>query len=281
MRPVIVSIGLVLAAFGSSSFGQAEKKEPQKILVALDGGYVLQATSKKIITAVETDKEGIIRVYEGSNGGGSPTRLTYFGDKPMYAMTINDGIAVGGIDQRTITLRGIGVGQTKVKVVDIDKNTDVFQVEVHRQLNLQAGVSVRLQHPSKQPIQQSQSGDDKLVRPTSVANDKSVVQLEPLLAGETTVRLTDTAGKTEIWQVQVRVADQMVAVGEKLKLQMSKKQPIAGVVVESFRVLDVQTVEDDPTAIVLVAKDVGIVQVLMVDRDKKQEKLYIGVKAKK
>jgi hypothetical protein len=278
MRPVIVSLGLVLAAFSSATFGQAEKKEPLKIIVPLDGGYVLQATSKKAITSVATDKEGVIGVHEGSSGGPSPARIFNYGDKVERQVRVNDGIAAGGFDQTKITLYGVGLGETKVKVVDIDKNTDVFQVEVHRQLNLQTGVPFRLQHPSKQAIDKAEIGNDKLARLT---NDKTTVQLDPLLAGETTLRLTDAAGKAENWLVQVRVADQTLTVGDKHKLQMSKKQILGQVVVESFRVLEVEPIENDPTAITLVAKGPGIVQVLLVDKDNKQEKLQIGVKAKK
>lgn len=281
MRPVIVSLGLILAAFGSATFGQADKPQLRKIIVPLDGGYIIQATSKQPISVAETDREGVISVIPSTSGGGSPSRLFVFGDNPPHEMYVHDGTAVYQVDQRTLTLRGLQLGEAKLKLIDVDKKTDIFQVEVRRQLKLSTGSSIQLQHPSKQAIAKAEAGNDKLARLAILTADRTTVQIDPLLAGETTLRLTDAAGKMENWLVQVRVADQMVPLGDKLKLQMSKKQALAQVVIESYQVLDVEPVENDPTAITLLGKEVGIAQVLLVDKDKNQEKLQIGVKAKK
>lgn len=234
--------------------GPAPGQQPEimlaRLYVPLDRGLAFQMVSKKAIKNFQLSKEGVVKAEAVA-------------DNP-----------------NAIMVNGLALGDTVLTLEDAAGKKERYELVCRRELVVPLGVSIRLELVSKKPVGKADSGGFKVARVRTLPDDPLAIQLDALAPGLCLVALSDKEGKKEEIRIEVRKVHLLLEPGETKKLQLSSKAVIDTVALDVGGIVDIaQTVNADFIELKGVA--VGVVRVLLTDKDKKTETFDIGVKAKK
>lgn len=272
-------VGCGLAFLDQRGTGADDKPAPRKIALGLDKWVVVQMTDKQIMTKAATSEDGIVNLSGGS-GGNSPQYFRFApakeGERPWIVMVVPVAGPIGE-GPRTVSIGARKIGKTVVTLTDEKDKSERIEVEVRRELALPIGISSTLPSPTAKPITKVTVDDAKIIKATRQDKGESV-QIESLAVGETTLRLTDTDGKTEPVVVLVRKPTLMLTEGEQKKIQLMKKQRLEVIANDNHRVLKVRPTER--TTVEIEAVGPGISNLVLIGPDKTEERFEVGVKPK-
>jgi hypothetical protein len=276
---VALLVGCGVSIVGERGTGADEKPVPRKITLALDKWVVIQMANKQIMTKVATSEDGIVDVSAGS-GGNSPRYFRFApaneGERPWIVSVVPVAGPIGE-GPRTVSIGARKIGKTVVTLTDENDKSERIEVEVRRELSLPIGISYSLLTPTAKPIAKITVDDAKIIKASKDAKGELVL-IESLAVGETPLRVTDSAGKSESVVVQVRKPTLLLTEGEKKKIQMTKKQAVEVIANDNDRLLKVQPT--DTTTVEIEAIGPGISNLVLIAQDKTEERFEVGVKPK-
>lgn len=273
-KQVILSVVLCIA-FSLAVTKAADKKELPKLYVALGNGrHVHLKTKSPIVTAKATEpkvarvlldeKDNIVVAYLKQGGG-------------TFTMRIGGhGLA----DPTCIYVKGEGLGSSQLSLEGADGTTEIMEIVVRNELVLPVGGSHQLALSSNKPIRAVVNKAEKIALVRPVLEGPMSVAVEAREAGEATINLVDNEGKSETFIVFVRKVGKMLAVGEKVRIQMAKKPLITHARSEDRRIVRILPIKDDPTALEIVGIAPGAAQISLTDDKGNTETLEVGVKPK-
>jgi hypothetical protein len=193
---------------------------------------------------------GILRGYYYNSAGKSVLRQDLKGNSPdVRLITVT---AAAGNGPRSVIIRGMQPGKTVLTLTDVEGTSETFPVEARRELLLPPGIAFPLPSPTMERIARVSVDNASIIKAARDAKGENVL-VESLAVGETTLRVTDTAGKTEPVVIQVRKPMLFLTEGEQKKIQRPEKEILRRISNDNDGVLKVQPAKDDATTVVIEA----------------------------
>ena len=175
-------------------------------------------------------------------------------------------------DPTRVILQGLKAGQTTVAAKDKDGKEETWQVTVGPSVLVFVGETEVVGTKSGKPAAKFVIDGDKIARLERGVASKAAVRIVGLAPGNARLLVTDDAGQTDSFYLQVRAlkeadkATLQLPAGGKLTFQMASKKSIILLLNEADDIISISTT-GSPRAVVLEARKHGISKLFVMDED--------------
>jgi hypothetical protein len=245
---------------------------PKSLFVPVEGAVALKMATGKFIINVRITEEGILEV-------------------PV----VDDGT--------TLLLTGKAPGKVRLHLTDVDGAKEFVDVVVRRQVAVPLGVALSWPWPARRPVKKVTVDDGRVAHVLPAGGGRSLVRIEALAEGETLFTMSDGDEASETVALLVRKPDRLIAVGESIPLQPASKKALVRVAIAGARTIEAKWTAEGivtvpgpnpnhvgfaarpgstgaPGPVAVTGLVPGLARVHLIDADRKEEVIWVGVKPK-